>query len=72
MEWNHSNPETQSAFIDSLILQEKTYNEIVSIFSDEYPGHKTPEARVRKHIRHLVKDHKDFPYTFDGNNLYTF
>lgn len=66
--WDHNKPENQDGFINGLIKNNMSVKEIEIAFAKRFPEHTNPASRVRRHINHLKKDHKDFPFeeTNDG------
>lgn len=60
--WNHNSPEKQDGFINGLFKDSITLKEIQIAFVKRFPDHANPTQRVRRHINHLKKDHRDFPY----------
>jgi hypothetical protein len=60
--WNHNKVSNQDGTINYLIEREKNFSRIVKNFHMIFPDHKNPEARVRRHIKHLEREHPDFPY----------
>lgn len=66
--WDHNKPENQDGFINGCIKNSMSIKEIGIAFAKMFPEHTNPVSRVRRHINHLKKDHKDFPFeeTSDG------
>jgi hypothetical protein len=50
-----------------LIGEGRGLEKMVLEFSKRYPDHKNPRARVRRHLKHLLEDHPDFPYEEDSD-----
>lgn len=67
--WDHNKEDNQDGFINMLIKKGNSLKEIEYEFSRRFKDHPSPAQRVRRHINHLKKDHKDFPYDEIGGKF---
>lgn len=60
--WDHNQPYNQDGIINSFIKDGVSINSIIEQFIIKFPEHDAPERRVKGHIKHLEREHNDFPY----------
>jgi hypothetical protein len=61
--WDHNQPDNQDGFINSLIKEDVSIDEIVNEFKQKYPDYKrNHRSRVLRHANHLLREHHDFSY----------
>lgn len=67
--WDHNKEDNQVGFINMLIKKGKSLKEIEYEFSQRFKDHPSPAQRIKRHIKHLTKDHHDFPYEVVGERF---
>lgn len=54
--WGHPSSD-QGGEIDAFLLDGLSEDQIIKAFAKEYPQHKDPKSRVKRHLKHLRDDH---------------
>ena len=60
--WDHNQPYNQDGIINSFIKDGVSINSIIEQFNRKFPEHENPARRVKGHIKHLEREHNDFPF----------
>jgi hypothetical protein len=60
--WDHNQPYNQDGIINSFIKDGVSINSIIEQFKRKFPEHEDPDRRVKGHIKHLEREHNDFPF----------
>lgn len=60
--WDHNQPYNQDGIINSFIKDGASINSIIEQFKKKFPEHQDPDRRVKGHIKHLEREHGDFPF----------
>lgn len=61
--WNHNKIKNQDGLINTLIREKISVDDIVNEFKLLLPNYKyNYRNRVVGHIKHLIREHDDFPY----------
>lgn len=69
-QWNHNKTDNQDGYINGLLQNNISMKEIVIAFAKRFPDHATPAQRVKRHIDHLKKTHRDFPYELTSDGIF--
>lgn len=67
--WDHNKPGNQDYFINSQIREGIALEDIIRSFKNAFPNNPDHRKRVLRHIKHLIREHDNFPYCVKDGNI---